>query len=575
MYSMIFPVRIEINRPPVRLLQFPMLISICTMILMASCGSTSSPEEEKDERPNIIVILVDDMGYSDIAPFGGEILTPNLEALAESGLKMTQFYNAGRCCPTRASLLTGLYQHQAGVGFMDGPMSDTSGNEIPSYQGYLNENCVTMAEVLGTNGYQTYLSGKWHVGREKEHWPSRRGFDESYAFIYGAGSYFNKKAYRPSNRESVIVYNDEDVAIDEDFYLTSEISDNAVEFIKKSEEKQEPFFMYLAYTAPHWPLHALEEDIALFRGKYMGGWDSLRNTRHVAMLDKGIIKKEWGLSPRYSMPPDRTAKDYQGQTVHLTPEWDTLSLEQKRKWDLRMAVYAAMVYRMDAGIGKIMQQLKEQGTYDNTLIMFMSDNGACHEPVHTWNIVYDQNGEVGSPESFEGYSYPWANASNTPFRLFKHWTAEGGIATPFIAHWPKMIKEQTVNTSDYAHIIDVMATCVDVSGAAYPTEFNKNKILPMEGNSLMPLFEQGDMEYERLIFWEHQGNTAVRKGDWKLVKLIDGYVENPDEYQLFNLREDRTESNNVIEEHPEIADSLLRAYGDWAERVGVNPDVHN
>jgi arylsulfatase len=550
-----------------------LLFSVCILLLLGSCGNPESNGEEKDNRPNIIVILVDDMGYSDIESFGGEIPTPNLNGLAEGGLKMTQFYNAGRCCPTRASLLTGLYQHQAGVGFMDGPMSDTSGNEIPSYQGYLNENCVTMAEVLGDNGYQTYLSGKWHVGREKEHWPSRRGFDESYTFVYGAGSYFNKEPYRPSNRESVIVHNDVPVEIDDDFYLTSEISDNAVDFIKKSNKKDDPFFMYVAYTAPHWPLHALEEDIALFRGDYMGGWDSLRNTRHAAMLEKGIVKEEWGLSPRYTMPPDRMIENNQGQAEHLTPQWDTLSIQEKRKWDLRMAVYAAMVYRMDQGIGQILRQLKEQEAYDNTLIMFMSDNGACHEPVHTWNIVYDQSGEIGSPNSFDGYSYPWANASNTPFRLFKHWTAEGGIATPFIAHWPKVIKGQDVNTTDYAHIIDVMATCVDVSGATYPTDFNENEIRPMEGKSLVPLFDNKAMDDERLIFWEHRGNTAVRKGDWKLVKLTDGYIENPDEYQLFNLKEDRTESENVIEKHPEIADELRQAYDDWAERVGVEPDI--
>jgi arylsulfatase len=228
---------------------------------------------------------------------------------------------------------------------------------------------------------------------------------------------------------------------------------------------------------------------------------------------------------------------------------------------------------MDQGIGQILRQLKEQEAYDNTLIMFMSDNGACHEPVHTWNIVYDQSGEIGSPNSFDGYSYPWANASNTPFRLFKHWTAEGGIATPFIAHWPKVIKGQDVNTTDYAHIIDVMATCVDVSGATYPTDFNENEIRPMEGKSLVPLFDNKAMDDERLIFWEHRGNTAVRKGDWKLVKLTDGYIENPDEYQLFNLKEDRTESENVIEKHPEIADELRQAYDDWAERVGVEPDI--
>lgn len=550
------------------------IVAILAILLLSQCKSEERQIKEEYERPNIIVILVDDMGYSDIGSFGGEIPTPNLDALARNGFKMTQFYNAGRCCPTRASLLTGLYQHQAGVGFMDDQVKNTMGSEIPSYQGYLNENCVTMAEVLKGSGYQTFLSGKWHVGRDKEHWPSKRGFDQSYTFVYGAGSYFNTKPYRPSNRSSIITYNDTTVEAKKDFYLTSEISKHAVNFVKKAETKSDPFFMYVAYTAPHWPLHALEEDIALFRGKYKGGWDSLRNLRYEKMLDKGIIDEKWKLSPKYTMPEDVVFEDRTtGKKVHLTPQWDALAVEEKNKWDLRMAVYAAMVYRMDKGVGQIVEQLKKTDAYHNTLIMFMSDNGACHEPVHTWNIIYDRSGEIGSPNSFDGYSYPWANASNTPFRLFKHWTAEGGIATPFIASWPGTIRPGSVNTTDYAHIIDVMATCVDVAAADYPTVYGSQNIKPMEGQTMLNLFNNGDMDGSRPIFWEHQGNMALRQGDWKLVRLNDGYIKNKGEFQLFNLKEDRTESRNLVEVHPAIADSLRGIYDKWAKRVGVDESI--
>lgn len=548
--------------------------TLLILLLFYQCKSETDQIEKKYDLPNIIIILVDDMGYSDIGAFGGEIPTPNIDALALSGFKMTQFYNAGRCCPTRASLLTGLYQHQAGVGFMDNQVKNAMGVEIPAYQGYLNQNCVTIAEVLKNKGYQTFLSGKWHIGKDKEHWPSKRGFDQSYTFLYGAGSYFNTKPYRPSNRPSVITFNDTLVEPGKDFYLTSEISRHAVEFLKNAESKSNPFFLYVAYTAPHWPLHALEKDIALFRGNYKGGWDSLRTVRYQKMINTGIIKEKWKLSQKYTMPENIAFEDKTtGKQVSLTPQWETLTEEEKDLWDLRMAVYSAMIYRMDIGIGQIVDQLKTTNAYNNTLIMFMSDNGACHEPVHTWDITYDRSGEIGSPNSFDGYSYPWANASNTPFRLFKHWTAEGGISTPFIASWPKEIRPGTENTTDYAHIIDVMATCVDVAKAEYPMESGFQKILPMEGNSMLSMFKNGNMDAGRPIFWEHQGNLAVRQGDWKLVKLADGYVKNKQQFQLFNLNDDRSESRDLIELYPGIADSLNGLYDQWAIKVGVDETI--
>ncbi len=532
-------------------------ILLLMLLLLSACAT--NPETDNPAPPNIIVILADDMGYSDIEPFGGEIPTPNLNKLADHGLTMTQFYNAGRCCPTRASILTGLYQHQAGVGNMDGSKKDSLGNIVPSYQGHLNQSCVTIAEVLKTKGYQTYLSGKWHVGRTEPYWPSKRGFKNSFAYVYGAGSYFNLEPFRSGNDKSLLLYNDSIVDPSEDFYLTRAISDHAVNFIDQSTKKGNPFFMYVAYTAPHWPLHALEEDIEKFIGKYSGGWDSLRQVRYQKMQAMDMLADSWPLTDRF----------VHEESPALTPSWDSLSTEEKQKWERRMAVYTAMVYRMDVGIGRIVEQLKASEQYENTLIMFLSDNGACHEPVYLWDISYDQSGPIGSPNSFDAYGFPWANASNTPLRMFKHWTMEGGISTPFIAHWPAQIKQKIVNKSDYAHIIDIMATSVDIANTSYPSKFNNNKILPMEGVSLMPLFNNQEFPDDRMLFWEHQGNIAVRQGNMKLVRSHQGYVENKNEWQLFNIMQDRVEVKNLIDEQPKKARQLQDAYRQWAKRVGV------
>lgn len=539
------------------------------LLELSACGQKDRDNMEVLEKPNIIVILVDDMGYSDIGSFGGEIPTPGLDSLAANGFTMTQFYNAGRCCPTRASLLTGLYPHQSGVGHMDHPRKNAAGDIVPAYQGYLNNKSVTLGEVMKQNGYQTFLSGKWHVGSEEYKWPIKRGFDNAYTFVYGAGSYFNTQPYRPSNRPSVITYNDSIITdFDEDFYLTNAITEHAVAGIDSASRSNDPFFMYIAYTAPHWPLHALPEDIIRFEGMYMGGWDSLRNVRYKKMQGLGIIDSSWALPPKFMFPNDSSRQDYRGEMVELTPVWDELSVQEKRMWDRRMAVYAAMVYRMDQGVKRIIEKLKEKGEYENTLVMFMSDNGACHEPVHVWDITYDQSGEIGTKASFDGYSYPWANVSNTPFRMFKHWTMEGGISTPFIAHWPARIKPNT-DRLNYGHVMDIMATAVDAAQGEYPAVFNQKSITPLEGESLLPLFEGTSSDTVRYLFWEHEGNVAVRKGKWKLVKSSQGVVDNLNEFFLYNLQSDRVELMNVADEYPEITSELKQAYNQWASRVGV------
>jgi arylsulfatase A-like enzyme len=408
------------------------------------------------KRPNIVIILADDMGFSDLGCYGSEILTPNLDRLAAGGLRFTQFYNAARCCPSRASLLTGLYPHQAGIGFM----VEDGGH--PGYLGHLNDRCVTIAEVLRDAGYRTLMAGKWHVGPNRAHWPRDRGFDHYFGLIDGSSSYFAVQAGKRLVLEDDI-YTPPD---DGSFYMTDAFTDRAIEFIDAAGREDKPFFLYLAYTAPHWPLHAPADVISKYVGKYMGGWDVLSDARYRRMIEQGIINPDWPAPPR---DPE-------------VPDWRTLTHEQRRQFDLKMAIYAAQIDRMDENIGRVLDVLKEQGHEENPLIFFLADNGGCAE-----ELDRGKPGAIpGTPESYTSYGRPWAHASNTPFRRFKKWTHEGGIATPLIVSWRAQISKPRV-VDDPGHIIDLMATCVEVAGATYPTQRNGKSILPMEGRSLLPI----------------------------------------------------------------------------------------
>ena len=513
-------------------------------LLMASCFGSSNPP-----KPNIVLIMADDMGYSDIGCFGSEISTPNLDRLAEQGIRMTQFYNASRSCPTRASLLTGLYQHQAGVGDM---VSDLG---YPSYQGYLNDECVTLAEALKASGYNTYMSGKWHVGGRPEVHPLERGFDRYFGLIDGAGSYFERRAYRVNQQAprwmlDTIDYDPPETG----FYLTDAITDYALSFLKDGQVNRKPFFLYLPYTAPHWPLHALPEDIAKYKGKYMKGWDVIREERYQLMLKMGIIAGSVKLSPRDGM----------------APEWDTLSAGDKEMWDLRMAVYAAMIDRMDQNIGKVVNYLAETGELKNTLIIFLADNGGCHEPIKNRGNYLPTTAETGTRESFDAYEYPWANASNTPFRMFKHWVHEGGIASPFIAFYPGMIKGGTMSDQT-AHIIDLMPTFIELAGGIYPEKYNGKTIKSMEGISLVPVFKGKSLKRDNPLFWEHEGNRAVRDADWKLVSAYDYSSRKFKDWELYDLKNDRSELTDLSDKHPDIKKRMIEDYDKWADRAGVVP----
>jgi len=500
-----------------------------------------------NKRPNIIIILADDMGYSDIGCFGSEIQTPNLNALAKNGLVMTQFYNASRCCPTRASLLTGLYQHQAGVGDM------VNTRKEPAYQGYLNNNCVTIAEALKAGGYNTYMAGKWHVGTAPDHWPVKRGFDHYFGLIDGASSYFNPTMpYRP-NQHLTLALDDKSVQPGPNFYSTDAYASYAVKFIEENKQSGKPFFLYMAFTSPHWPLHALPEDIAKYKGKYLKGWDQMRAARLKRMKELGILPQNAQLSPRDS---------------HV-PEWSSLSEDEKKDWDDKMSVYAAMVDRMDQNIGKIRQKLKELGEEQNTVIMFLSDNGASSESIKgngfTPEVLAASKKQSSDPTSFTAYSFNGANVSNTPFRLFKHWEYEGGTATPFIVNYPAVIKAQKFNRQP-AHIIDLMSTCLDLAGVSYPKTYNGNQIIPTEGISLVPVIKGQAWKGHNALFFEHEGNRAVRQGEWKLVSQ---YPEN--KWQLYNINTDRSELNDLSSKYPERVKAMEQLYLAWAKHAGVIP----
>lgn len=499
------------------------------------------------KRPNIVLIMVDDMGYSDLGCYGSEIQTPNLDRLAQTGLRFSQFYNAARCCPTRASLLTGVYPHQAGVGKM-------IGHEGPGpYQGYLGDNCVTIAEALKSGGYSTYMAGKWHVGEQRPHWPVDRGFDRHFGLISGAMNYFDiTKGKTPKTKRHFAKDGEEFVPPAEGFYATDAFTDFAVECIDQHDVNDKPFFLYLAYTAPHWPLHALPEDIAKYRGKYMDGWSPLRKKRYAKLVEMGLIEDQWPLSDQ-----DPHAKD-----------WDALDEATQREMDHKMAIYAAQVDRMDQGVGRLMASLKRKGVDENTLVMFLSDNGACHEggPLGN-NFRKDMTGEMGSVDSYHSYGLSWSNASNTPFRKHKSWVHEGGIATPLIVNFPGRIAEPGRITHQVGYIIDVMSTCCDVAGVDYPTTHKGNAIIPKEGLSLRPIFEGKTRQEHDLLYWEHFGNRAVRSGQWKLVE--DKSRKGKDNWELYDMAADRTELNDLSEAMPERVAELKSKYQAWAKRVKV------
>ena len=498
------------------------------------------------EQPDILLIMADDMGYSDISCYGGEIETPTLNALASAGLRFTQFYNAARCCPTRASLLTGLYPHQTGVGKM---VSHKAAQTPSPTQGYLNDHCVTIAEVLKPAGYRCYMSGKWHVGEFRPVWPIDRGFDHYYGLISGGMNYFDIAKAKRKGFKRVFARNGKHFFPEGvNFYSTDAFTNESLRMLQthQRDHAQNPFFMYLAFNAPHWPLHAPEALIDKYRGQYLEGWDVLREQRYKRMIGMQLIDAAWALSPA------------DGSI------WNELTETQRQELDLRMATYAAMVDCMDKNIGRIINYLRKVERLNNTLVIFLSDNGACHEggPLGG-DYRKDLTGPTGTVNSYRTYGRSWSNASNTPFRKHKHWTHEGGVATPLIVHWPNGLRSQPGTLVDQVgHVVDLLPTFCDVTGAIYPKQRSGNRITPLAGRSLLPTFKNKSTMSDRTLFWEHMGNAAIRSGQWKLVR------SKGKPWELYDLAIDRSELHNLANTQNNRRVAQLREqWNTWAENV--------
>lgn len=538
---------------------------LLALTALASGGISCAVEAPKPvERPNIMIIMVDDMGYSDLGCFGGEIQTPNIDQLAQSGIRFTQMHNCARCCPTRASLLTGHYPHQAGINGMGVNLS---------------MNTATIAEVLRDNGYQTGMTGKWHLSTTKpvsdpveqlrwmahradygpfsplENYPSNRGFQEHWGCIWGVVNYFDPFS---------LVHNEEAIKeVPEDFYMTDFITDKSIDLIDEYAKDDKPFFLYVAHTAPHWPLHALPEDIEKYKDTYKDGWEALRKKRYDRMVEMGLIDKQ-----SYQLPDNSSGEKWENCT-------------EKDYESNNMAVHAAMVDRVDQGVGKIIQKLKETGQYENTIIFVLSDNGASYErgyppgfdrPGFTRDsTIIEYNSPNPGPETTWNYiGKAWASAVNTPFRFWKMESYEGGTATPLIVHWPKGLagKENTINRG-LAHVIDILPSCLDLAGASYPDSINGLKTIAPSGVSMLPLLKGNTDEIHDTLYWEHQRGRAIRTGDWKMSALPRG------EWELYRITEDHTEMNDLSAKYPEKVQELNAAWTRWAKQMGVKMTKSN
>ncbi len=513
-----------------------------------------------NDRPNVVLILADDMGFADLGFLGSEIRTPNLDMLAHHGCLLSSMYNSARCCPSRAALLTGLHPQQAGIGHMGANL----GTE--AYQGYLRKDAATVAKVLRADGYRTLMAGKWHVGGDLhadkiETWrvgsethptPRQRGFDRFYGIVDGVTHFFSPHYLLDDDTRVSQIY--------DDFYFTDAITDKAIGMVNESVADEQPFFLYLAHTAPHWPLHAPPEEIARYDGVYNKGWDAIRTARHEEMRTRDVLQQDWEISKRDAAAPEWESVEH--------PEWEAD----------KMAVYAAMIDRMDQSIGRLIAELKRLGQFENTLIMFLSDNGGCAEfmaedgwarffPDKTHDgqqIVMGNRPDVtpGDALTYMSYDLPWANVSNTPFRKFKHWIHEGGISTPLIAHWPDKFGRTGIHHAP-CHLIDILPTILEATGTPMLSELGDVAVQPLEGESLLALMGGAEWTRDTPLFWEHEGNCAVRVGDLKLVREFNG------PWELYDIVADRTELRDLAARNGAQVAALEKEYAAWVERAGV------
>lgn len=526
------------------------LAKIALVALIAQLIYTQQLNAKSSARPNIVLIMADDMGYSDIGCYGGEIRAPNLDRLAAGGLRFSQFYNCALCGPSRASLMTGLYNQQAGV---------------QQWTGLLNDRCVTVMELLKRAGYSTYAVGRLDM-TTADKWHDPRQIARHVDRFFGSTGHKGPGNYFKSVRDGEFCLDGKPCKFPaQDAYKTDLITDYAVEFIGEAAGRRKPFFLYVSHYAPHWPLHAKPEDIAKYRDTYAKiGWDELRRCRYQNLIELGLIADTWGLAPRDGR----------------VPAWQDA---KHKSWEAeRMAVYAAQIDCLDQNVGRLLEAVREAGVEQNTLILFLSDNGASDQawsrpldrPGNPWRsdgtrtqVGNSPNIMPGGPDTFVTGGPPWANVSNTPFRQYKATCHEGGIATPLIAYWPGVIEQGGQITHQVGHIIDIPATCLDVAKVAYPNRFQNRKVLPLEGRSLLPIFQGQEREGHKILCWNVHGSRAVRMDRWKLV------AARGKPWELYDLKSDRTETNDLASQLPDRVESMSAAYQTWAQRCGiVKPD---
>lgn len=499
------------------------------------------------DSPNIVIVLIDDMGFADLGCYGGEVPTPNINKMADEGVRFTQFYNTARCSTSRAALLTGLYPHQAGMGFLENlVIPDSKGTT-----GHLRDDCVTMAEVLNEAGYLTIMTGKWHLGQDRGSPPWKRGFARSLSANTGE-LYFPDQQQK---RDAGITLNGkrhdlDDPIFGKDWYGPDLLTEWGLKFVDEAIAENKPFFYYLPHCATHFPLQAPKEDIERYRGKYKVDWDKLREARHKRQIEMGLVDPKWPLAER---PPG-------------VPDWDSLSEEDKDRFDNIMAIDAGMIDHLDRSVGMLLEGLKKRGVLDNTVVMLMCDNGGNAESGPRGRLEGD---EPGGPNSVVFLGQSWATVANTPFRRYKHFTHEGGISTPLIVHWPAGINANRNGKLEPqpGHLVDLMPTVCELTGAKYPQEFKGNKIQPMEGTSLVPAFAGEPINRRQPIFFAHEGNRGVRDGKWKLVMKYKG------PWELYDMEADRTEQHDLLAQEYEVATRLVHAWNDWAKRADVDPWV--
>lgn len=533
-----------------------MIGMVALIILLGWSPIVASAEKQSARhaplRPNIVIVLVDDMGYSDIGAFGGEIDTPNIDRLAARGVKFTEFYNAARCWPSRAALMSGRHQHAVGLGgelqFVDdkGRVSPPPGTPR-AYQGYYRFDVPTLAERLRSLGYATYATGKWHLGDvDRASWPTRRGFDHYFGPVTGTDSYFSTGVDPARPRRYV-----DDEAIwpvpARGFYATDAFTRKAATYVDAAARARDrPFFLYLAYTAPHWPLHALPSDIQRQKGAYAGGWDDVRARRFVRQRASGIVDSTHQLPPR---PAD-------------IPAWE--DVPDKPRWSMLMETYAAQIAAVDRGVGELVATLRRNGQLDNTIILFLSDNGATDEDLSqrpSTPRFNNLSAPQGSRERFESYSRNWAHVSNTPYRQYKSFMGEGGIRTPLIVAWPDGIARPGRISRQVGHVIDIAPTLVDL---ATPVERRpRDRERWSDGESLKHDIMSSRRPRSRRLFFEHMGNQAMREGDWKIVK------DAGDPWRLYDLARDPTELRDLAAERPAIVRGLVRKWARSAHELGV------